>query len=193
MRYSKNKKHDSGMNVLGMLHIVDVRMFKKRTNEVTKQRILLVGCEAADIERKVRWIFDATEYDEFSITNVEKVREKMHILSTVITQRSENTGNQINRPDGTVPVNQMGTKIENNDSKLYAIGITTTMIAIDEKHALRKVARAILVSTSDVKSHSAGSLSDDSTIKVEQIPFGSGYARARDVSGEINPAHFVRG
>ena len=57
-----------------MLYIANVRLVN-RAGETIKHRILLVGCEADDIDRKLRWLFDATT-KEMSITGVEKVRRK---------------------------------------------------------------------------------------------------------------------
>lgn len=85
--YKKQKASGGpgGIALLGMLYIANVRLVN-RASETIKHRVLLVGCEADDIERKLRWLFDATTYKEMSITGVEKVREKVHFLSTVITQ-----------------------------------------------------------------------------------------------------------
>ena len=44
--------------LLGMLYIVDVSVSDKSTGEMAKHKLLVVGCEADDIERKMRWIFD---------------------------------------------------------------------------------------------------------------------------------------
>lgn len=179
--------------VIGMLFIVDVRMVVKRSGEKIKKKLLIVGCEAADIERKLRWIFDSASYDEFSISNVEKVREKVHVISTVYTQLSETDAPIVKRREGMAEIQQSQMCQEKYDPKKYAVGITTTMVAKDEQHALRKVAHAILVSATDGKAHSAAALSDDATVVVEQIPLPSGYAMPRDASTESNRAHFVRG
>ena len=60
--------------LLGMLYIVDVIVTDRETSETTKHKLLLVGCEADDIERKMKWIFD-TGNVSVMIKGAEKVRE----------------------------------------------------------------------------------------------------------------------
>lgn len=179
--------------VLGMLYIADVRLIRASTGEKVKHRLLLIGCEAQDIERKLRWIFDAREFSEFALTGVEKVREKVHFLSTVVTPDASQAGPVVEVGERTPTVQQGQTISEPYDPNLYAVGITTTMLAKDEAHALRKVGNALLASASGGRSHTAASLSDDSQVQVERIPKSSGYAKPRDVSNEANRAHMVRG
>jgi hypothetical protein len=183
----------SNLNVIGMLHIVEVRLVSKASGERIKHTLLMVGCEAADIERKLRWVFDASKYESISIDSVEKVRDKVHTLSITVTQEDSAAGATIKRIENTQQVVGVPSMIEQYNPNLYAIGITTTILAADEEHALRKVGRALIERTSEVKSGTAPMLSEDSTIQVEEIPKNSGFVRPRDVSGEVNRAHFVRG
>lgn len=177
--------------VLGMLYIVEVRMVLKSTGEKVKEKILLVGCESADIERKLKWSYDQSKYSEFSVKSVEKVREKIHVISTVITQEKSPASAVIDRSDGSqvIPHPVMTTS---QPFKKYAVGISTTVNAADREHAIRKVGRALINSSSEI-SHSGASLSEDSTVTVEEISYSSGYSSARDVSNEVNRATFVRG
>lgn len=181
------------MEIIGMLYIVEIRMVKKSTNEKIKQKLLMVGCERRDIARKMKWIIDGSKYDEVSITNVEKVRQKIHLLQTVVTQVNEPTGPVIQQGESSKVVSQ--SSLSGNDYKpnLYAVGITTTMLAKDEDHAMRKTGHAIIASVSDITSRTGASLSGDSKVLIEQIPMKSRTASARDVSHEINTASFVRG
>jgi hypothetical protein len=183
----------ANINVIGMLHIVEVRLISKDSGEKIKHKLLMVGCEAADIERKLRWVFDTTKYESFSVSSVEKVRDKIHTLSITVTQEDSATEATIKRAENSQQVVGVPSLIEQYNPNLYAIGITTTILAADEEHALRKVGRALMERTSEVKSGTAPMLSEDSTIQVEEIPKSSGFVRPRDVSGEINKAHFVRG
>jgi hypothetical protein len=153
----------------------------------------VVGGEAADIERKLNWIFDIAKYSEFSISNIEKVREKVHTISTVITQEKAPAGPLVKRDENVKEMPQAKQSIEEYDPRLYAVGIATTMLAKDEEHALRKVGHALINRIKTTKSHSGATLSEDSTVTVEQIPMSTGHAKPRDVSGEKNRAHFVRG
>jgi hypothetical protein len=178
---------------IGMLYVVEVRMVDKITREKIKHKVLIVGGEERDIERKMRWVFDSTRYSETSITGIEKIRDKVHILQTIITQDSPAVTPIIRQGERTESVPQGKTIIEDAPLRLFAVGVSTRMPARDSVHALRKVGHAIVSSTLPDKSHSGASLSDDATITVEEIPFASGYARPRDVSNENNPAHFVRG
>ena len=102
-------------------------------------------------------------------------------------------GPSIERNEGTQVVAQVSSVTEPYAPRLYAIGLTTTMLARDEEHALRKIGNALIARTMPNKSHSAAALSADSQISVEQIPLKSGFAKARDTSSEVNRAHFVRG
>lgn len=179
--------------ISGMLYIVSVRLVHAQTMETHKHKILIVGCEQKDIERKLRWIFDPLTYKQFSVSEIEKVREKVHFLSTVVTQQADPKGPAIERREGTQVAVQASTLAEVYDPRLYAIGITTTMLARDEEHALRKVGNALIARTSAGKSNSAASLSADSQVSIEQVPLKSGFAKARDTSAEVNRAHFVRG
>lgn len=178
---------------IGMLYVVEVRMVDKVTREKIKHKVLIVGGEERDIDRKVRWIFDSSRYREMSVTGVEKIRDKVHILQTVITQDEATVLPVIERTDRTESIPQGKTIIDSVPLQLFAVGITTRMPAKDSVHALRKVGHAIVSSTLPDKSHSGASLSEDSTVVVEQIPFSSGYAMPRDVRNEANAATFVRG
>lgn len=180
-------------SVFGMLYLVDVRLIRLATNEKIKHRLLIVGCEQKDIERKLRWVFDSREFSSISINSVEKVREKVHILSTVVTAEAPAVGPIVAIGERTTPVPQGSVLQEAYDPHLYAVGVTTTMLAKDEAHALRKVGSALIASASEGKSHSAPSLSAESQIQVERISKSSGYAKPRDVSAELNRAHLVRG
>lgn len=179
--------------LLGMLYVVDVRLVRNDTGEKHKHRLLLVGCEHADIERKLRWVFDATEYKEMAITGIEKVREKVHFLSTVVTQPDAPVGPVIARDERSQVVPQQQTLTEPYDPKLFAIGITTTMLAKDQEHAMRKLGHALVCHATEGQSHSGASLSADSTVAIEEVPRSNGYTNARDVSNEANRAHIVRG
>lgn len=180
------------VQVLGMLFIVDVRMVLKGSDDITRSRLLVVGGQESDIELKLRWMFDVSKYSEFSIMHVEKVREKVHVLSTVVTQEATPT-QVIDRPEGSQPVPSLHMQTEQYRPKLYAVGIVTTMLACDENHALRKVGSAISGRGSIAKSFNAPKLSEDSSVTVEQVALSTGFARPRDVSAESNRAHFVRG
>ena len=179
--------------LLGMLYIVDVTVTDKETSETAKHKLLLVGCEADDIERKMKWIFD-TGNVSLMIKGAEKVREKVHFLSTIITKDQSVSSPVIMRDENSQTVNQFSPQLtEPYDPKLFAVGIVTTMLAKDSDHALRKVATALMNRATVGKSHTGASLHDDSTINVEEIPKSNGYATARDVSNEINKAHMVSG
>ena len=201
MRYKKKPallqqppaRTPSETQLLGMLFVVNVRLVRHRTRETVKHRLLLVGCEHADIERKVRWMFDVTEYKEMSITGIEKIREKVHFLTTVVTQAGAPAEVSIARDEGTQQVPQQKTTIEQYDPRLFAVGISTTMVAKDAEHALRKVGHALVSYATEGKSHSGASLSEDSTVVIEEVPRSNGYAMPRDVSHEVNRAHVMRG
>lgn len=178
---------------LGMLYLVDVKMVDKKTRETIKQRLLVVGGEEADIGRKIQWVIDVARYRNIVITGHEKIRDKVHVLHTFVEQEKPADLPIIERAERTEGVAQAKPLTQSEPPKLFAVGITTTMIAHDSTHALRKVAHALLNSASPGTSHAGASLSDDSTVAIEQIPFSSGYAKPRDVSNEANRAHFVRG
>ena len=178
--------------ILGMLYIVDVLLSNGGSGERTRHKLLMVGCEAADIERKLSWIFDPAVYG-ITLKGFEKVREKVHFLSTVVTQPDAPVGPVIAREERSQIVPQQKTITEPYDPKLYAIGITTTMLAKDQEHALRKLGHALVAQGTEGKSHSGASLSSDSTVVIEAVPMANGYASARDVSNESNRAHVMRG
>ena len=179
--------------LLGMLYIVDVNVANKETGETAKHKLLLVGCEADDIERKMKWIFD-TGNVSVMIKGAEKVREKVHFLSTIITKDRSVDSPVIMRDENSLSINQFSPQLtEAYDPKLFAVGVVTTMLAKDSDHALRKVATALMNRATVGKSHTGASLHDDSTITVEEIPKSNGYASPRDVSSEVNKAHIVRG
>jgi hypothetical protein len=176
------------------LYVVEVRLVNTVTGERIKHKLLMVGSEAPDIERKLKWIFDGTMYKEFSIASIEKVREKVHFLSTVITQDKSPSGPVVKQVDGSKSVNQSVAAVPTAYApKLYAIGITTTMVAADEAHCMRKVGHALISHAIEGRSHTGASLSEDSTIAIEEIPRANAYATVRDVSNEINKASFVQG
>jgi phenylpyruvate tautomerase PptA (4-oxalocrotonate tautomerase family) len=192
MRYKKVKKTTTSrpetIPVVGMLYIVEVKMFKRSTGEKTKQKLLLVGAQESDIESKLRWILDASLYDSFVIASVDKVREKVHVLSTVITQEKSQPDAVIDRGGRSENIYQMAS----NDRRQYAVGISTIITAEDEAAALRKVGHA-LINDQVSLSTTGASLPSSTTIIIEEVAKKSGYATARDVSTEKNRASFVRG
>jgi hypothetical protein len=198
-KYRKIRKAPSApllldSHALGMLYLVEVRMEDAKTREITKQRLLVVGCEAADIERKLRWIYEANRYSQFSIEAVEKVREKIHVLSTKITQPHEPTSNTILREEGRQQeVVDPPVVLDLPELIHYAVGITTRVYARDHYHALRKIAAAISAQATDGVPDTTARLSPDSTVQIEEIAKPARFARARDVSNIAERAHFVRG
>lgn len=181
-------------SVLGMLYVVEVNMLDRKTGEKIKHKLLLVGCEQADIERKLAWVFDSAKYTGIVVKGVEKVREKVHFLSTVVTQPESAIGPVVGTSEGSKFVQQAPGPTEPYEPSLFAVGLSTTMIGKDEDHVLRKVGHALISKATQGGIHSSGAkLSEGSTLVIERVPLSSGYASARDVSAEINRAQFVRG
>lgn len=188
------KKPTASLSVVGMLHIVEVRMVTKGSGEKIKQKLLLVGCEAADIERKIKWLFDVNNYEQFSVVSVEKVREKVHVLSTVITDNEVVVSDAtIKRSENTQEVFGASGGPRGDSRRLFAVGVTTTILANDENHAVRKVGKALMARGGPVASVEGPKLSADSNVQVEEMSMSSGFSKSRDVSSQINKAHFVRG
>jgi len=182
--------------ILGMLWQVNVRLVRIDTGEVYRHKILMVGCEFGDIERKLRWVFDRSTYSTMEVSGARRVREKIHILSTVITEQKSAPAAVIERDDRSQIVPNPATVTEETAEEnycLYAVGVVTKMSATDELHALRKVGRALAAKGSPVSSDSAPTLSEDATITVEQISYSSGYAMPRDISDSKTKAHIMRG
>ncbi len=181
--------------VLGMLYLADIRYEERGSEEIVRQRLLVVGNESADVERKLRWAYDITSFKSFSVVAIEKVREKVHVLHTHKQLACAPANGVIQREEGSQAIPSLHRNLEEYDPKLYAVGIVTTMLAKDPQHALRKVGSAISNSGSAklAKVHGGPSLSENSQVTVEEIPKSSGYAAPRDVSKESNRAHFVRG
>lgn len=179
-------------NILGMLYIVEVRLVSKKSHEKIKEKLLLVGSEYDDIEKKLSWIYDKDKYDQFSISNICKVRQKIHLLNRTITSLDEPDVPNIKRDDNTYKASEASCYNEKYDPNLYAIGLSTSTLAKDENHALRKIGNALLAKGGHVQS-GCGSLSNDSILTIEQIPLNSGYAMPRDVKNEALKASIVRG
>jgi len=175
-----------------MLYVVEVGMVNISTKKKTRKKLLLVGCERADIARKMKWIIDGSKYERVKVKNIEKIRSKVHLLSTVIVQEKVRTNNIIQQGERSVEVHQTP-KHEEYEPKVYAVGVTTTMIAKDESSALRKTGHALVSLNSKLGDKGAATLSTDSTVTIEEVGFGSQHARARDTSSEINDAQIVRG
>ena len=183
----------SDAGVAGMLYVVNVRLVHALTDEKIKHRIILVGCERDDVERKLRWMFDKKTYSQFRVTSVVKVTNKVHILSTSITQPSPLSADPIiMREGGSEMVGQSHEATIADGFKKYAIGLATSVLARSESHALRKLA-ATLADISIEEGGTGRKLSDGSTLTIEELSVNSGYATARDVTNEINNLHFVRG
>ena len=181
--------------LLGMLYIVEVRLIRRGDNTSIKQRLLMVGCESADIERKLRWVYSADEYSEFGITGVSKVTDKIHVLSTHIRQIATAPAPIIKRADGTYAVPQTPAARIPSDHKKYAIGLAAQLYARSDFHALEKVSHALLNEAAVLAHMPAGGyrLPPESMLIIEEVAAPSDLATARDVSNEINKAHLVRG
>jgi hypothetical protein len=165
---------------MGMLFMVHVSMKNIANDELIKNKLLMVCDKSSGIEDKLKWIFDASKFSSLRILSAEKIRQKIHILSTVTTQDDVQPHASISAKDSYNP-------------KLYAVGVSTLIHAGDQNHALRKVGRALTEKGTAIKSSGTPTLSNDSTINVEEVPVSSGFSKARNVSSEINTAKFVRG
>ena len=182
--------------ILGMLWQVNVRLVRVGTGEVYRHKILMVGCEFNDIERKLRWVFDHSTYSVMEVSGAQRVREKIHILSTVITEQKTPPAAIIDRSDRSQIVTEQAIVTEETVEEtfgLYAVGVATKMSATDELHALRKVGRALVAKGGAVASDSAPVLSEDATVTVERINYSSGFAMPRDISNAVTKAHIMRG
>jgi hypothetical protein len=178
-------------STVGMLYLVSIKLTRKATNEKIKQRLLVVGCEVDDIERKLRWTIDTSKYDSFMVTGIEKIRQKVHVLSTSVQQIDEGLdGPVITQGDGTKIVDQT---VDTVKRPRFAVGLATQVIAVDEDAALRKVGHALISHTLGDITSSGASLSADSVLTIEELAPRDGTARARDVSNESNYAHIFRG
>lgn len=106
-RRPRYRKKEQAPATIGLLYIVRVRLVDGHTKEKIKHRLLMVGCERGDIERKLTWIFDPLKYSEMAVVDVRKVTDKIHIVNTVIEQPSESiTTPSIDRGGSTVVVGQ---------------------------------------------------------------------------------------
>lgn len=181
--------------MLGMLFTCQVSLHRARTGERITHKVLMIGCEVDDIERKLRWMFAKNEFDEFAITKIERVKEKVHILSTVVTQDPPPMHAIIDRDDRsqTIPYPASTERDADQSYRIFALGVATKMPATDELHAMRKVGRALVAMGNSLPSESAPRLSDDAVVTVEPISRSSGHAKPRDVSELKARAHIVRG
>lgn len=187
MKYRKAQKVDA----IGSLYLVVVRL-DHHDGEIIRHRLLVVGVEERDIERKIKWLFDPRKYAVIKIISVEKIEEGVHVLSTSITEEKENPDAVIKRPERTENVIQ-GRRDSGRRVKRFAVGIATHIYGRDADHALRKIGRALKNTGSPIKSTSAPKLSAGSTVRVEEVGKGSGVAMPRDVSTELNRAVIFRG
>ena len=178
------------VSTIGMLYLVNIRLTRKASNEKIKQRLLVVGCEAGDIERKLRWTIDTSKYDSFMIESVEKIRDKVHVLGTTFEQLDEGLdGPVIVRGEGTKIVDQTVDTVKHTR---FAVGLATQVIAVDEDAALRKVGHSLVNHTLGNLSVSGAKLSADSVLTIEELAPRNGTARARDVSNEATRARILR-
>ena len=191
MKYRKQKTSPAP-GVVGMLHVARVGMRRKSTGEEITVRLLLVGCESGDIERKIRWLYDQEQFSGLRIEDIEKVRDKVHVLSQKIEQERAPADAVIERAEGTQEV-RSASREPADELQHWAIALTTRVYARDTAHAFRKIGSALVAEGSEGKSQSAAKLSDDAVLTVEPIGKSSRIARARDVSNETNTATFVRG
>lgn len=175
----------------GQLYLVRVRMEKISTGERIKHRLLVVGAGKEDVDRRMRWHFDAAQMKSFSITQVKKIDKSVTVLSTEVHQEQALVDPTIQRPDGSVVVSTSHGATIAEHLKKFAVGISTTILATDADHAIRSTGRAVM--NYGVDNSTGPKLSEDSTVMVEEVSEPSHFAKARDVSAEVNKAHFVRG
>ncbi len=175
--------------IAGQIYLVKVRMERKDTGERIKHRLLVIGGDRDDADRRLKWHFDAGQFTTFSITNFKRVSASVNVLSTEIHQDASTADQAINRAEGTVRV-QTSHGATIGDMKVFAVGVTTKMIARDSEHALRLTGQALIARG---VGEGAFQLSEDSTVMVEELHRPSQFATARDVSAEVNRAHIVRG
>ena len=161
------------------------------TGERIKHRLLVVGAGKDDVERRMRWHFDASKMRSLSITQVKKIDSSVTVLSTEVHQENVQVDPTIQRADGTVTVQTSHGATIADSLKRFAIGISTTILAVDAEHAIRSAGRAVMNYGTD--NATGPKLSEDSTVMVEEISGPSHFAKARDTSAEVNKAHIVRG
>ena len=191
MKYKKAVKDDPPW-LLGMLYLIDVRVSVLSTREIMKHHMLVIGGEEADIERKLRWMFDVTKYTDIRITSCVRIREKMHILRTTLLKESTEPDAVIKRLNDVQNVFQPTQVASSENGKFWAVGLSTTMHGFDEGHCIRKIARALAEAYAPIKNKDAPVLSENSTLLIEEISEPSGFAMPRDVTGEANKAHIFR-
>ena len=175
----------------GFLFLVKI---KESDNEsLLYHEVLIVANTENEIESRLKWSLDIPNTSSLKIVSASKIKQKIYMIKTTHKSTETPPDSIVKRLEGTN--NVYGANQVNSDykPKLYALGVSTLMPAADESHAIRKVGKALMSKGLKVKNSNSPTLSDDSTLSVEEVSFSSGFSSARDVSSEANKATFVRG
>ena len=180
--------------IVGNLYLVDVCMDHKIVDETSVSRFLMVAENEEELDSRFNCQFDVSDYKSVRITNVQKIKQKMHMLSTRI-EPARVHGQVVKRAEGSKKVLQSNSMkdLSEYNPKIYAIGISTTIVAADQSHAMRKLGSYLTISNTLGGSKSNSPLSENSKILIEEVAKSSGFAMPRDVSNGAERAHMVRG
>lgn len=176
----------------GMLFLIDVTMENKNTNEITLSRFLIVADDESEISSRFTYQHDISDFENVRITNIQKIKQKIHLLSTR-TEIKRDSGNLINKDGLEIPQNNSNKNSKEYLPKIFSIGIATTIVASDEKHAMRKIGSYLLAANTIGGEKTQSPLSENSKVMIEEVAKSSGFALPRDVSNESNRAMIFRG
>lgn len=163
-----------------MLYRVWVNERRIDTGEEYSHECFVVARERQELDARLRWVFDVTR-SQFTVVNVEKIREKIHFISS---KKKQDKAKKESAPVVSA---------SSYNPNIYGVCVSATIVAKDEDHALRKMGSGIVSLGSTGFSHRSNANAEDFNIKIEAVPAKSQHSRARDVSNEINKATFVRG
>lgn len=124
--------------MIGQLYLIKIRGVTAAKEKI-KESWLVNGSTPDECIMKMRYRIDLSEYTEFSVTGVEKIKPGMHMLSRAVTQIDDEP-KQVT-PEGVAHV-QRTNQPTNGGS--FAVGFAGSVGAADQGHALRLVAQCLI-------------------------------------------------
>ncbi len=116
----------------GQLYLLEVRCRYKGDKSYEKIGFVVVGESADDVKSKIRWHLDLSEFDEFAIKKLRRIKP-FHRLWSRIETPAEYTARK-SKPRGAV----------SDSSTTFAVGISGNLIARTRDHALKKLGHFLL-------------------------------------------------
>lgn len=135
--------------IIGHIFIIRTRGEMRVDGSIEKMTILLQAAQQEELQQKVRYMLDLSRYSSFSITHIEKVRPKFHVLKSNLIPKEDvqSLRSSVEMPSaatGSAEAQRTNQPSSSPGARLFAFGVAGKLVADCEEHAMRKVGKWLL-------------------------------------------------